>query len=135
MDNAAAIVRVARQRNLPQRAMVIGIATAMQESNLYNLASNVVPESLRYPHQGIGADHDSIGLFQQRASMGWGTVAQIMDPARSAGSFFDRLVQVSGWQSMEVTLAAQAVQRSAFPYAYQQHVSRATQIVTALLPH
>ena len=132
MDNAATIVRVARQRNLPQRAMVIAVATALQESNLYNQASRAVPESFRYPHQGDSVDFDSVGLFQQRPSMGWGTVAHLMDPAYSAGLFYSALVQVSGWQSMSLTWAAQAVQRSAYPYAYAKHETRAQQIVAAL---
>jgi hypothetical protein len=132
MDNAASIVGVAARRGLSKRAMVVAIATVLQESNLYNIANPVVPESLNYPHQGASVDHDSVGLFQQRPSQGWGSVAQLMDPASSAGLFFDRLVQVVGWESMAVTDAAQTVQRSGFPYAYQQHQSRAEEIVNAL---
>ncbi len=131
MANAAAIVRAGKQRGLPQRALVIAVATALQESNLYNVASSVVPESFNYPHQGVGSDHDSVGLFQQRASQGWGAVQQLMDPAQSAGLFYDRLVRVGGWDSMSLTDAAQAVQRSAFPGAYQKHEARAQQIVAA----
>jgi hypothetical protein len=132
MDNAAIIVRIAAQRGLPKRAMVVAVATSLQESDLYNAANPDVPESLRYPHQGASVDADSVGLFQQRASQGWGTVAQLMDPAYSTRLFFDRLVRVSGWQSMELTDAAQAVQRSGFPGAYQKHQNRAQQIVNAL---
>ncbi len=132
MDNAAIIVRVGRQRNLPQRAMVIAVATALQESNLYNQASRAVPESFRYPHQGDSVDADSVGLFQQRPSQGWGTVAQLMAPAYSTGLFYTGLVRVSGWQSMSLTSAAQAVQRSAYPGAYARHEARAQQIVAAL---
>jgi hypothetical protein len=134
MDNAAIIVRVARQRRLSERAMVIGVATALQESDLCNLASRAVPDSLRYPHQGDSVDHDSVGLFQQRPSQGWGTVAELMDPVHATGLFFDRLVRVKGWQSMDLTTAAQAVQRSGYPNAYQKHEDRASQIVAAL-PH
>jgi hypothetical protein len=133
MDNAATIVRVAKERNLPQRAMVIAIATALQESNLYNQASRAVPESFRYPHQHDSMDADSVGLFQQRPSMGWGTVAELMDPAHSAGLFYSGLVRVPGWQSMALTMAAQAVQRSGFPWAYAKHESRAQVIVAALV--
>jgi hypothetical protein len=132
MDNAAVVVRVGKQLGLPRQAQVIAIATALQESNLYNVASNAVPESFRYPHQGASSDHDSVGLFQQRPSQGWGSVAQLMDPAHSAGLFYDRLVHVGGWQSMRLTEAAQAVQRSAFPSAYEKHEGRAQQIVGAL---
>jgi hypothetical protein len=131
-DNAAAIASAARQRGLPRRAVVVALATAMQESDLHNLANPAVPESLGYPHQGVGGDHDSIGLFQQRPSQGWGTVPELMDPAHSAGLFLDRLVKVPGWDSMSVTDAAQAVQRSAFPSAYQRHQPVAEQLAAAL---
>jgi hypothetical protein len=131
-DNAATIVAVAKQRGLSQRAMVIAVATAIQESDLHNVASTAVPESLRYPHQGVEVDHDSVGLFQQRPSQGWGTVAELMDPAHSAGLFLDALLRVPGWESMSVAGAAQAVQRSAFPDAYQQHQSVAERAVAAL---
>jgi hypothetical protein len=132
MDNAALIVGVAAKRGLPERAMVVAIATVMQESDLYNIANPAVPESLSYPHEGASVDHDSVGLFQQRPSQGWGSVAQLMDPAYAAGLFYDRLVQVPGWASMAVTSAAQAVQRSGFPYAYEKHETRADEIVNAL---
>jgi hypothetical protein len=131
--NAYAIVQVGKQRGLPQQAIVIAVATALQESNLYNYANGSVPESLSYPHEAVGWDHDSVGLFQQRASQGWGAVKQLMDPAYSAWVFFDRLVQVPGWETMSVTGAAQAVQRSAFPDAYQKHYDRAAQIVAELI--
>ena len=130
--NAASIVDVARRRGLPRRAMVVAVATAMQESDLRNVASTAVPESLGYPHQGVEVDHDSVGLFQQRPSQGWGSVAQLMDPLYAAGVFFDRLAGVPGWESMSVTAAAQAVQRSAFPGAYQKHQALAEQVVAAL---
>jgi hypothetical protein len=78
MDNAKVIVDVGRAMKMPRRALVVAVATAMQESDLYNLASDVLPESYNYPHQGSGSDHDSVGLFQQRPSSGWGTVAELM---------------------------------------------------------
>jgi hypothetical protein len=132
MANAAAIVAVGKGRRLPRRALVIAIATALQESDLRNVASPAVPESLEYPHQGEEVDHDSVGVFQQRPSQGWGTVAQLMDPGYSAGLFFDRLVLVPDWADLSLTAAAQAVQRSAFPDAYAKHESVATQVVSAL---
>jgi hypothetical protein len=132
MDNAAAIVRTAYRMKLPKRAAVIAVATAMQESQLYNLASDVLPESMRYPHQGFGSDHDSVGLFQQRSSVGWGPVKELMTPEASARKFLAALSQVPGWQNMELTYAAQAVQYSAFPEAYAKHEHRATVVVNAL---
>ncbi|MCW3841355.1 hypothetical protein ONA70_14740 [Micromonospora yasonensis] len=133
MDNAKVIVDVGRAMKMPRRAFVVAIATAMQESDLYNLASDVLPESFDYPHQGSGSDHDSVGLFQQRPSSGWGTVAQIMNPAYAARAFFSALNEVPRWADMSVTQAAQAVQVSAFPDAYAQHEDRATTVVAALV--
>jgi hypothetical protein len=132
MNNALRIVGEGKALGLPKRAYVLAVACAMQESNLTNLASNVLPESFNYPHEGAGADHDSVGLFQQRPSQGWGTVAQLMDPVYAVGVFLDRLVTVPGWESMSVAAAAQAVQRSAFPGAYQKHQPLAEQVVALL---
>ncbi|MEV1147354.1 hypothetical protein AB0I76_27440, partial [Micromonospora sp. NPDC049799] len=132
MDNAKVIVDVGVGLKMPHRALVVAMATAMQESNLYNLANDWVPESLDLPNQGSGADHDSVGLFQQRPSSGWGTVAELMRPAYAARAFYLALREIPGWQEMSVAGAAQAVQVSAFPDAYAQHEDRATTIVAAL---
>ncbi|SCF24304.1 hypothetical protein GA0074695_4695 [Micromonospora viridifaciens] len=133
MDNAKVIVDVGRTMKMPRRALVVAVATAMQESNLYNLASDVLPESYNYPHQGSGADHDSVGLFQQRPSSGWGTVAELMRPAYAARAFFTALAEVPGWTDLSLTEAAQAVQVSAYPDAYAKHEERATIVVAALI--
>ncbi|MEV4463548.1 hypothetical protein AB0J51_07985 [Micromonospora echinofusca] len=132
MDNAKTIVDVGVELKMPRRALVVAVATAMQESRLYNLASDVLPESSRYPHQGSGADHDSVGLFQQRPSSGWGTVRELMRPTYAAQAFYEALRDVPGWQQMSVAGAAQAVQVSAFPDAYAQHEELATTVVAAL---
>ncbi|MEH1167304.1 hypothetical protein V6V47_18155 [Micromonospora sp. CPCC 205539] len=132
MDNAKIIVDVGRELKMPRRALVVALATAMQESNLYNLASDVLPESLDYPHQGSGYDHDSLGLFQQRPSSGWGTVAELMRPSYAARAFYEALNEIIGWQDMSVTAAAQAVQISAYPDAYAQHEDRAATVAAAL---
>ena len=132
MRNAALIVKAGRDLGVPERGQIVAVSTAMQESNLYNRASHVVPESLKYDHQGTGSDYDSVGLFQQRYTTGWGTVKSIMNPEQSAGKFYQRLLQVDGWQSMPVTVAAQTVQGSAFPDAYAKHQSDATQVVHAV---
>jgi hypothetical protein len=133
-NNAWTIVDVARKRNLPRQAAIVAITTALQESNLQNLASSAVPASLKLPHEGESVNYDSIGLFQQRPSQGWGTVAQLMDPRTATGLFYDRLLKVSGWQSMSISGAAQAVQRSAYPGAYQKHEDAARRAVAALWP-
>jgi cell wall-associated NlpC family hydrolase len=114
--DAQTIYQVGVDLGLPARAEVIAIATAMQESALQNL-----------PY-GTGA---SLGLFQQQAGMGWGSAAQIMNPVYASRSFYLRLAQVPGWQTMPVTVAAQAVQRSAFPGAYAQWQTDAAGLVTS----
>lgn len=133
MDNAAIIVKAGQELGISKQGQIIAVATAMQESNLYNLASHVVPESLKYAHQGTGADYDSVGLFQQRYTTGWGTVKEIMNPSESAKKFYRALQQVSGWQSMSLTAAAQTVQGSAFPDAYAKHQGNATAVVNSVL--
>jgi hypothetical protein len=115
--NAAIIAAVAVHRNLPGRAATIGIATAMQESKLVNLS---------------GGDRDSLGLFQQRPSQGWGTPQQIRDPVYATNAFYDVLVKVEGYQNLPITKAAQTVQRSAFPSAYAEHEPEARILASAL---
>jgi hypothetical protein len=115
--NAAVIARVAWERGLPDRAVVIGLATAQQESGLRNLDYG---------------DRDSLGLFQQRPSQGWGTEAQVIDPQYAAGTFFDRLVGVPGWDTGRLTDVAQSVQRSGYPEAYQKHEAMAIDLTAAL---
>jgi hypothetical protein len=116
-DNAALIAATSVHRGLPARAATIGLATALQESRLINIDYG---------------DRDSIGLFQQRPSQGWGTVEQIMDPLYSTTRFYDGLVQVPGYADLPVTEAAQAVQRSGFPDAYAQHEGRSRAWASAL---
>ncbi|WP_348651156.1 hypothetical protein [Micromonospora sp. WMMD882] len=132
MDNAKTIVDVGVRLRMPRRALVVAVATALQESDLRNLASDRLPESSRYPHQGSGDDHDSVGLFQQRPSSGWGSVRELMQPAYASRAFYLALREVSGWQRLSVTAAAQSVQKSAYPHAYAKHEHRATAIVDAL---
>ncbi|MEU1808404.1 C40 family peptidase [Micromonospora aurantiaca (nom. illeg.)] len=116
--NVAVIVAVGHRLDMPPRGWVIAIATALQESNLVNLG-----------HLGGANDHDSLGLFQQRPSQGWGTPEQIMQPDYAATKFYQRLNQVPRWETLPLTDAAQAVQRSAFPDAYAKHEARAAEIV------
>jgi hypothetical protein len=132
MNHAKTIVAVGQQIKLPERAYVVAIATAMQESDLLNLANGLVPESLQIAHDGTGEDHDSVGLFQQRPSTGWGSVRELMDPATAARKFYNALSQVAGWATMPLTVAAQTVQGSAFPDAYAKHEERAQAVVDAL---
>jgi murein DD-endopeptidase MepM/ murein hydrolase activator NlpD len=121
IHNAAIIVAAGQQMQVPPRGWVIAVATALQESTLHN-----------YGNLGARNDHDSLGLFQQRPSMGWGTPAQIMDPEYASRKFYEKLLSVPGWQSMPLTEAAQRVQRSAYPDAYAKHEPLATAIVNSL---
>jgi hypothetical protein len=133
MNNAKAIVEAGRKLNVPRRAHVVAIITALQESNLRVLANPTVPESMRKLHEGSASDHDSLGLFQQRPSQGWGTVTQLMSPGESSRLFYGKLLKLKGWENLPVGDAAQKVQRSAFPGAYTKHQARAEQIVDALV--
>jgi hypothetical protein len=133
MDNAVAIIETGKRMNVPKRAHVVAIATSLQETRLRNLANTRVPQSLNFPHQGVGSNFDSVGLFQQRPSQGWGTATELMDPATASGRFYGRLVRVSGWETMSVGAAAQAVQRSAFPGAYDKQQPQAQKIVDAIV--
>ena len=132
MGNARVIVQESLALNLPTRAAVIAVATARQESVLRNDASNNVPDSLPYPHDALNNDLDSIGLFAQRPSQGWGTVAQIMSPIYAAQAFYNALERVPNWQTLPLTVAAQAVQHSGFPDAYAQWETLATTVVQTL---
>lgn len=127
---AKAIVAEAMRRHLPLKAAVIGVATSMQEARLSVLANPNVPESMRLPHVGVGHDHDSTGPFQQRQS--WGRTVDLMNPATSAGKFYDKLMRIPNWESLPVASAAQKVQVSAYPSAYAKHEGQAAAIVRAI---
>lgn len=105
-ETAALLAGTALSRAMPARALTIGLATGMQESKLRNIDHG---------------DRDSVGIFQQRPSQGWGTVEEIMDPVHATNAFYDALVKVPAYTDLEITVAAQEVQRSAFPDAYAQH--------------
>ncbi len=115
--NAATITAVGTARELPERAVTIALATALQESALRNIDYG---------------DRDSLGLFQQRPSQGWGTPRQIMDPAYASEKFYEHLEKVPGYTRLPLTVAAQKVQRSGFPQAYAKHEPDATLLAAAL---
>ncbi|MEV8125459.1 NlpC/P60 family protein [Streptomyces sp. NPDC085944] len=117
IPNAQTIVATGISLDVPKKGQVIAIATAMQESRLRNLNSG---------------DRDSLGLFQQRPSQGWGTAQQIRDPVYASEQFYKHLLKVDGWQQMKVTQAAQAVQKSGYPDAYAQWEDLATALQTAI---
>ena len=116
LSNAALIVAAGKELGAPQRAQVIAVATAMQESGLHNLDHG---------------DLDSLGLFQQRTS--WGPVAVREDPTGAAKLFYTHLLAIPGWQTMPLTVAAQRVQASGLPDAYAKWETKADQVVGAAL--
>jgi hypothetical protein len=118
--NAATITAIALKRNLPARAATVGNATAIVESKLRNIKFG---------------DRDSLGLFQQRPSQGWGTAEQILDPVYATNKFYDALIKVDGYQNMAITKVAQEVQRSAFPQAYADHEEEGRILASTLAGH
>ncbi|WP_374112515.1 hypothetical protein [Streptomyces sp. CC210A] len=116
-SNAATIAAVGTTKGMPERAVTIALATALQESALRNIDYG---------------DRDSLGLFQQRPSQGWGSERQIMDPVYASAIFYDRLAEVPGYSRLPLTVAAQKVQRSGFPQAYAKHEPDAALLAAAL---
>ncbi|HEV2634721.1 MAG TPA: hypothetical protein VGX23_06210 [Actinocrinis sp.] len=110
-QNAALIAAVGRRLGVPAFGIEVAEATAQQESKLRNVDYG---------------DRDSVGLFQQRPSQGWGTSAQILDPVYASTKFFQALTKIPGWQNLSLADAAQAVQRSADGSAYGDHQQEAT---------
>jgi hypothetical protein len=113
---AATIAGVAASKQLPTRAVTVAYATAMQESKLHNLDYG---------------DRDSIGVFQQRPSEGWGTTAELQDPVYATGAFFGALTKVPNWSTIPVDQAAQAVQHSADGSAYSRYDLMASAMTSA----
>ena len=116
-ENASLITAISVRRGMPARAASIALATAYQESDLRNVEFG---------------DRDSLGLFQQRPSQGWGTQAQVQDPVYATNAFYDALAKIDGYDSLQITVAAQAVQRSGFPDAYADHEADARTLASAL---
>ena len=116
-QHATTIAAVGKRLGLADHAVTVALAAALQESKLHNLAHG---------------DRDSLGLFQQRPSQGWGTPSQVMDPAYAAAAFFTHLAKVDGWETLPVTTAAQEVQRSGAPDAYARWEPEATALAIAL---
>lgn len=162
---ASAIYAVGTELEVGQRGLVIAVTTALAESQMKVLANDgtftrpelslvmnawqwqnaaaVVRESLNFPHDGIGRDWDSVGIFQQRPSAGWGSVENLMDSEYSARAFFGGpsgpnggsprgLLDIPSWDTLGIGAAAQRVQVSAFPDAYDRYVEQAAQVVAAM---
>jgi hypothetical protein len=141
--HASTIIAVGAQKGIPADGIVVALATASQESGFKNYANDGsdprlkadqrgVERSLTFPHDAVGRDHGSVNVFQQQYPW-WGTLEQLMDPVYAAGKFYDTLLAVEGWQDLPITVAAQRVQRSAFPTAYADDEPLARELLAALL--
>jgi murein DD-endopeptidase MepM/ murein hydrolase activator NlpD len=139
---AATVVDTGKQLGIPAHGVVIALATAAQESTFKNLANDGrgadlaadqhgVARSLQLPHDGVGSDHGSLGVFQQQYPW-WGSIEQLMTPATAARKFYGALLRVPRWQTLTVTEAADAVQRSAYPDAYANTEGLARQLLAQL---
>ncbi|MGS0684618.1 M15 family metallopeptidase [Nakamurella sp. GG22] len=152
--NAKTVVGVALGRGLGPTGAAIAVAAALAESSLYNYANDgtstlvgsaegrqlndaeraVARQSLTYPHDKVGNNLDSIGLFQQRPMTGWGTPVELINPATAAGKFLDQMVQVATWQTLSPWTVAQKVQGSPSSDGgiYRDSYQRASDIVASL---
>lgn len=142
LRNAAAVIDTGKRMQIPIQGVVVALATASQESGFRVYANDgqggdLAPEqagiarSLALPHEAVGTDHGSLGIFQQQWPW-WGDMGDLMDPAAAAGKFYDALLKVAGWESLPVTVAAQLVQRSAYPTAYADDEVLARQLLESL---
>ncbi len=116
-ENATLIAAIGVSRGLPARAVSIALATAYQESKIRNLTHG---------------DRDSLGLFQQRPSQGWGTTKQVRDPYYATNKFYDALEKIDDYKTLRITEAAQEVQRSGYPEAYEDHAPDARTLASVL---
>lgn len=152
--NARIITGVAVQRGLDKQAAEIAIATALSETGLLNYANDgtsdlyaseidrplsdveraVARRSLDYPHDEVGSNLDSIGLFQQRPTTGWGPPERLIVPATAAGLFYDRLLKIRDWRSGVPWQMAQKVQGSPSSDGgiYEKSYDRAVAVVDEL---
>lgn len=115
--NATTVAAVGKRLGLADHAVTIALAAALQESGLHNVRHG---------------DRDSLGLFQQRPSQGWGTPEAILTPRLAAARFYERLAMVTGWRTLSVSAAAQRVQRSAAPNAYADWELEARDLAQAM---
>jgi len=107
---------------------ILGVACALGESGLRNLANAALPDSLRFPNDGVGADHDSVGLFQQRNFAEWGTLSERMNPRQSARMFFQHLARTD-WRNADPGQAIFTVQRGGSPAYFSGFITQAKQLV------
>jgi len=137
--NAGTVIAVGRGLGVPVRGIVIALTAARQESGFKNYANDGlggdlapnqvgIEQSLALPHDAVGTDHGSLGIFQQQWPW-WGTIPDLMDPAVASRLFYEHLLRVPGWEHKAIGAAAQAVQRSAHPNAYKDDIGIAQQLL------
>ena len=117
---ASIVVGMSVKRGLPPRAASIAMATVYQETGIRNLNYG---------------DLDSVGLFQQRPSQGWGSRKQLLDPYYATDKFYDALVKIEDWETADITTVAQRIQNSSYPDAYRDHEADARVLASALTGH
>ncbi len=138
--NAAVIITEGYRLRVPRQGIVVALAVASQESRFLNYANDGegsdlgweqigIARSLALPHQAVGTDHGSLGVFQQQWPW-WGSMEELMDPQAAARKFYEALLRVPGWADLPVTVAGQAVQRSAYPDAYADDVPLAESLLS-----
>jgi murein DD-endopeptidase MepM/ murein hydrolase activator NlpD len=145
LAHAATIITVGAQTaGVGRPGVLVALMAALTESTLRMLSnSNAYPESVTYPNDGDGSDHDSLGLFQMRPAAGWGTVAELMDASYQSRAFYGGstgpnagsprgLLDIAGWRSIDPGVAAQSVEVSAYPDRYQNYQPVAESILGAL---
>lgn len=137
--NASAVVSEGLRMGVPQKAIVVALAVASQESRFLNYANDgqgrdLAPDqrgigaSRELPHDAVASDHGSLGIFQQQWPW-WASMPELMDPTTASRKFYEALLKTPGWESMDPGAAGQAVQKSAFPDAYDDDVIVATAIL------
>jgi murein DD-endopeptidase MepM/ murein hydrolase activator NlpD/exonuclease III len=137
--NAGTVIAVGRGLDVPDRGILIALAAAHQESGFRNYANDglgddLAPDqvgidvSIFMAHDAVGSDHGSLGIFQQQWPW-WGTIPELMDPSTASRLFYQRLLRVPGWEHKAIGAAAQAVQHSAHPVAYDDDVPLAQQLL------
>lgn len=129
VNNGKAVIAAGVAMDVPEEGIVAGLAAAMQETELLNLANPNVPDSLVAANDGLGVDEQAVGILQQSAS--WGSARERMSPAAAAEKFFTAMRGVDGWEAMPAAELAGIVQRSAWPHAYADEVAAARQFYRA----
>ncbi|KAK0518667.1 hypothetical protein OC842_007720, partial [Tilletia horrida] len=129
--HAYQIAKAVRAKGLGRQACLVAITTGITEANLLNYANSDVGASFNYYYDAVSSDYDSVGVFQQRVSY-YPNIDADMDPQQAAEAFLDKMVNIDGWETADVGTVCQEVQGSAYPDRYDENVSQASGICTAM---